>query len=89
MSASQLRALKVLLESKNGIIEAYDTQKVLGIEGKALGGVFSSLSRQAINNQSLVLAWGRSKAGRGLRWKLNEKAVDRKTLNILIEEILK
>lgn len=86
---SQLRALEVLIESKDGVIEAYDTEKVLGLEGKALGGVFSSLSRQVINNQSLVLPWGRSQAGRGLRWKLNNEIFNKYELGKIIREILK
>ena len=88
MSLSQLRALKVLVESKNGIIEAYDAEREIGLKGKALGGVFSSLSRQKINNQSLVLVWGRSEAGRGLRWKLNTELINVLELNRVIREII-
>ena len=89
MSTSQLRALKVLVESKDGVIEAYDTEKELGLSGKALGGVFSSLSRQKVNNQNLVLAWGRSQSGRGLKWKLNKQVINKYEIERIIKEILK
>lgn len=88
MSLNQLRALKVLGESNKGIIEAYDAEKELKLEGKALGGVFSSLSRQKIDGQSLVLVWGRSEAGRGLRWKLNTELINVLELNRVIREII-
>jgi len=88
MSLNQLRALKVLVNSKKGIIEAYEAEKELGLKGKALGGVFSSLSRQKIDGQSLVLVWGRSQAGRGLRWKLNMEVINMIELNRIIREII-
>jgi len=88
MSLSQLRALKVLGESKNGMIEAYEAEKEVMLKGKALGGVFSSLSRQKIDKQSLVLVWGRSQSGRGLRWKLNSEVINKYELGKIIREIL-
>jgi len=88
MSLSQLRALEVLAESKSGMIEANDSIKVVGLEGKSLGGVFSSLSRQKIGKESLILAWGRAESGRGLRWKLNTKAVNVVELRKVIKEVL-
>jgi len=88
MSLNQLKALRVLIESKNEIIEAYDAERELGLKGKALGGVFSSLSRQKINGQSLVLVWGRSEASRGLRWKLNTQEIKVVELNKVIKEII-
>ncbi len=83
MSLNQLEALKVLLE--NEIIEADEVK--IGLAGKALGGVFSSLSRQKIGDEYLLMPWGRSE-GRGLRWKLNEKVVDKNRLKEVINEIL-
>ena len=88
MSLSQLKALAVLAASKNGIVEAEDTSKKLGLKGKSLGGVFSSLSRQQINGESLVLPRGRSVGGRGLRWVLNEKLISREKLSQVIKEVL-
>jgi hypothetical protein len=78
MSLSQLKALEVLVLDKDGIIEAGDTSKKVGLKGKSLGGVFSSLSRQKIKGESLVVPRGRAKEGRGLRWKLNEKVINKK-----------
>ena len=88
MSFNQLRALEVLAMSKDGIIEASDSIKEVGLDGKHLGGIFSSLSRQKIDDESLILPWGRSEAGRGLRWKLNTKLIDQKELEREVKEIL-
>lgn len=88
MSLSQLKALAVLASSKDGIVEAEDTSKNLGLKGKSLGGVFSSLSRQNINGQLLVMPRGRSAGGRGLRWVLNEKVIGREKLREVIKEVL-
>lgn len=88
LSLSQLKALEVLAESKNGIIEANDSSKFVGLKGKGLGGIFSSLSRQKIGKENLILPWGRSKAGRGLRWKLNTNIVEVKELKRIIKEVL-
>lgn len=88
MSLSQLKALEVLAASKNGIIEANDSSRLVGLKGKSLGGIFSSLSRQKIGKESLILAWGRAEGGRGLRWKLNTKLIDQKELKKVIKEIL-
>lgn len=88
MSLSQLKALAVLSASKNGIVEAEDTSKKLGLKGKSLGGVFSSLSRQNINGEPLVLPRGRSVGGRGLRWILNEKVISRDKLKQVVKEVL-
>jgi hypothetical protein len=88
LSFNQLRALEVLARSEKGIVEAAAAEKKLGLKGKALGGVFSSLSRQVLNGEHLVEAWGRSMGGRGLRWKLNEKQIAKKELLEIVEEVL-
>lgn len=88
LSLSQLRALEVLVESKSGIIEADDSIKLVGLKGKSLGGVFSALSRQKIGKESLILPWGRTEGGRGLRWKLNTNVVEVKKLRQIIKEVL-
>jgi hypothetical protein len=88
MSLNQIKALDVLASSEDGIIEANDSVKEIGLEGKNLGGIFSSLSRQKVSGESLILAWGRAEGGRGLRWKLNTKLVDKKELKKAIVEIL-
>ena len=89
MSLNQLLALAVLARSKNGIVEAVESSDKLKLKGKALGGVFSSLARQEIDGEYLIEAWGRSQKGRGLRWKLNEKAISQKKLREAVEEVLK
>lgn len=88
MSLGQLRALEVLAESKNGMIEANDSIKIVGLKGKSLGGIFSALSRQKIGKENLILAWGRAESGRGLRWKLNTKVIDVVELKKILREVL-
>jgi hypothetical protein len=60
----------------------------MGIKGKALGGLFSSLSRQKIAGERLVMPWGKSEDGRGLRWKLNEKIISQPELLKIVDKIL-
>lgn len=83
-----MRALLVLCRSKKGIIIANQAIKVVGLKGKAIGGVFSALSRQRVDGEALVEVWGRAEVGRGLRWKLNTKVVDQKWLGGVIKEVL-
>ncbi|MFA5828557.1 MAG: hypothetical protein WC841_04355 [Candidatus Shapirobacteria bacterium] len=85
---NQLKALGVLAASKNGIVEALESSGNLRLYGKALGGVFSSLSRQVLNGQHLIEAWGRVERGRGLRWKLNLEAISQRELKKAVEEVL-
>ncbi len=47
--------------------------KKIGIEGKGLGAVFSSLIRHKFFGQSLIIPWGKDENSRGLRFRLNEK----------------
>ena len=89
LSINQLKALEVLTVSKNGIVEASDSSNNLGLKGKALGGVFSSLARQVIDGQYLIEAWGRGSGGRGLRWRLNIEAISQQELKKAVEEVLR
>jgi hypothetical protein len=77
-----------LAKSKNGVISSTASSKNIGKEGKALGGVFSSLSRQKINGECLVIPWGKAESGRGLRWKLNTKLISQKRLLEVTKELL-
>lgn len=89
LSPSQLRALYLLSKSPKGLISSSDSSKSIGKEGKALGGVFSSLVRHKIKGETIVMAWGKSKSGRGLRWRLNEKLVSQKKLKLIVSEMIK
>lgn len=88
MSRNQLLALKVLAGSKKGVVEAAEAAGSLGLEGKALGGVFSSLARQKVNGEPLVVPWGRGGQGRGLRWRLSEAVASSQELLPLLKELL-
>jgi hypothetical protein len=89
LSRDQLRALLVFSNAPNGVVDSGVMSKKLGINGKPLGGLFSSLSRQRLNGQNLIIPLGRQESGRGLRWRLNKEVVETDQLRNLIEEIFK
>ena len=89
LSPNQLRALFLLAKSGSGVIASTQTSSLIGKEGKALGGVFSSLSRQIIQGEHLVMPWGRTEDGHGLRWKLNEKLIPKQKLLQITSDLLK
>jgi hypothetical protein len=88
LSPNQLKALKTLASTEDGIVESTVSGKTIKVEGKALGGVFSSLSRQVIQGEHLVMPWGKAESGRGLRWKLNEKLISKHDLLQIVVELL-
>ncbi len=88
LSSNQLRALNLLAKSKSSIISSSVSANQIGKKGKALGGVFSSLARQRIQGQRIVVPWGKSEYGRGLRWKLNEKLIKKDRLLQVTKELL-
>jgi hypothetical protein len=88
LSPNQLKALFLLAQTPKGIISSTENSAKIGKQGKALGGVFSSLSRQNIKGEKLVFPWGKMENGRGLRWKLNEKLISMNTLLKITKELL-
>ncbi len=83
-SQTQLHILLLLAKSSKGI--ASSPNKIRGKTGKALGGVISSLSRQHIQGERLILPWG--KENRQLKWKLNTKLIAQDKLFKITEELL-
>ena len=88
LSPSQLRALNLLAKSKKGIVSSSSSSKDIGKQGKALGGVFSAISRRNFGSEKLILPWGKSFDGRGLNWRLNEKVITKEKLAKITTEIL-
>lgn len=88
LSPNQLRALRLLAKAPKGIINSTDSGAKIGLKGKNLGGVFSSLSRQRIAQERLVIPWGRPEAGKGLRWKLNQNLINQRELLRVTTELL-
>ena len=89
LSYNQLKALSVLCQNELGLASSSVAGKKIGITGKALGGIFSSLSRQKIAGQPLLIPVGRDAAGRGLRWRLNTKLISVKRLREITTELLR
>lgn len=88
MSSNQLRALFLLAKTKDGVIDSIYVGKKINKLGKALGGVFSSLFRHKIRGENLIIPWGKSKSGRGLRWKLNTKIISQERLKKIVSKLL-
>jgi len=78
----------MLSKSPKGLVSSSNSSKSIGKEGKALGGVFSALVRHKINGEHLIIPWGKSETGRGLRWKLNTKIVSQQKLSQITKELL-
>lgn len=89
LSPSQLRALYYLAKSKEGIISSIKFAKEIGKEGKALGAIFSSLSRRRFQGDFLLIPFGRESERQSLRWKLNERLIKKEILLSIIEELIK
>lgn len=88
LSKNQLQALKILAQSKRGVVSSYLVGQKLGLQGKSLGGLFSSLSRIRIKGEPLILPAGRSEKGVGLRWLLNPELVNKKEVLKEVESLL-
>ncbi len=88
LTQHQLKVLFFLAKSRTGVISSVECGKKIEYKGKALGGVFSSLVRRKINNESLIIPWGKSDDGRSLKWKLNSKLISKERLLKVTKEIL-
>ena len=88
MSLNQLRTLLVLAKSEHQLVSSSATGKTIGVLGKSLGGVYSSLSRQQINGKRLIIPWGKGEDGRGLRWRLNDEFISVTKLKQIITKLL-
>lgn len=88
LTLNQLYALKEIARAPKGIISSTQSADRIGVTGKSLGGVFSSLSRQTVRKEPLIIPWGMTENSRGLRWKLNEKVISRNELLEVINRLL-
>jgi len=88
LSPNQLRALRLIAISPKGTIDSSVSGREIGMVGKPLGGLFSSLSRQKFGSVRLITPWGRPEAGKGLRWKLNTDLISQKELLELTNKLL-
>lgn len=88
LSYNQLKALSAIAKAPNCTLSSNAASVVVGLTGKSLGGVYSSLSRQSFRKQPLILPWGRSRSGRGLRWKLNEDVISGNDLLEVVNRLL-
>ena len=87
LSLDQLRAL-LFLCGRTGAVSSLVVGEKIGLKGKSLGGIFSSLSRQKIRRQPLVLPYGREEGKRNLRWRFNEAIMPSLKVKSIIKKIL-
>ena len=85
LHVSQLRILKTLSAEADGILSSKEIADTTGSSATTFGALVSSLARfKDKNGQPLVVKVGRNDDG--LRWKLNEKVIERqKLLEILAD----
>lgn len=88
LSPNQLRALRLIAISPKGTVDSSVSGREIGMVGKPLGGLFSSLSRQKFGSLRLIMPWGRPEAGKGLRWKLNTDLISQRELLELTNKLL-
>lgn len=88
LSFNQLRVLREIAKAPNGLLSSNESGDQVGIKGKSLGGVYSSLARQSFGEDTLIIPWGKSQSGRGLRWKLNETVISQKDLLEIVNRLL-
>lgn len=88
LSLNQLRVLFLLAKSERGMIPSVKSTSKIGLRGKSLGAIFSSLIRHKFFGQSLIIPWGKDESGRGLRFKLNEKLISKERLLQITKELL-
>ncbi len=89
LSLNQLKALLLLCQQERGLVSSTKLGQKLGIQGKSLGGVFSSLSRQRLAGRPLIIPFGREPGARGLCWRVNPEVISAQELAQLVESILK
>ena len=85
MTIPQLKALRLLADSPNGIASYKEISTTTETSSYALGAIITSLKKYKTENGSLILPAGRD--SEGMRWQLNEKVILRDDLKILLNEI--
>lgn len=88
LSFNQLKALSAIAKAPNCTLSSNAASDLVGLKGKSLGGVYSSLARQSFRKRPLIMPWGQSRSGRGLRWRLNEEVISAKDLLQVVDRLL-
>lgn len=92
-TTENIKTLLLFLESET--VVTYDQiAKTTGLDkekdsGRAVGGILSSLSRNKISNEPLIISVGPERGTRRLLWRLNNKAmIDSKSRESLKKIVL-
>lgn len=91
----QLTALNIIAKAPNSLATTSEIQNVLysqvgnsaGTADQSIGGTISAISRIRVNQEPLIIPMGKDDE-EGMRWKLNEKLLEKDKLNEIISEIL-
>jgi hypothetical protein len=85
MTIPQLKALKLMAESANGIASYKEISDTTGTSSYTLGAILTSLKKYKTDQGSLILPAGRDPEG--MRWQLNEKVISKDDLMIQLNEL--
>lgn len=85
MTIPQLKALRLLVDSANGIASYKEISDTTGTASYTLGAIITSLKKYKTENGTLILPAGRDPEG--MRWQLNEKVISKDELKMLLVEI--
>lgn len=88
-SRNQLAVLGYLLSQKERAVGASEIARKTKINGESLGGILSSLSRNNFRGATLITVWGRDEKGVGMRWRINESAVNCRKASELVTNLLR
>src|SRR3989338_4436986 len=82
----QLGILKLLAESKHGILDSQEIIQTTHTATAQFGAFIASLKKfKSENGQPIVIPAGRTTEG--MRWQLNEKVIDRLRLQEILAEM--
>jgi len=85
---SQLKVLYALSQSPSQLLSSHNISTQVGLEGKELGAILSSLSRVSIMGKNLILPCGRVRRSDGLNWKLNTDLISAEKVRKLTESLI-
>ena len=86
LTIPQLEILKLLAESKDGILDSQEIMTTTHTATATFGAYISSLKKfKSEGGHSIIIPAGRTEEG--MRWQLNEKVIEKKQLLTILNEM--
>lgn len=82
----QLEALKLIADSKDGLLSSKELGDTTSTSTYQLGALLTPLRRIKIDNKNLIIHSGRGKDD-SVRWQINEDVITRDDLMVLLIEM--